>query len=211
MVTGALEFLATELMSGDADERIVTRIFDDVKKELTRRLCIPSATYRLQFNRFFTFRQAREQADYLHRLGISHIYASPYFRARAESLHGYDIANHNELNPSVGTEDDLVALVAALREHDMGHILDTVPNHMGVGEQSNLWWLDVLENGRLGALFANEDHGSLAKTLLAVLEDQAREARADLARREVRRYDWSVVAPQVVRVYETVLGGGSVG
>ncbi|MBW9216802.1 glycosyltransferase family 4 protein [Mumia sp. zg.B53] len=70
---------------------------------------------------------------------------------------------------------------------------------------------DVLENGRLGALFANEDPGALAKTLVSTLEDRARQARADLARREVRRYDWSVVAPQVVRVYETVLGGGSVG
>jgi phosphatidylinositol alpha-mannosyltransferase len=66
---------------------------------------------------------------------------------------------------------------------------------------------DVLEDGRLGALFANEDAGSLGKTLVSVLEDAAREERAALARREVRRYDWSVVAPQVVRVYQTVLGG----
>ncbi|KAA1423293.1 glycosyltransferase family 4 protein [Mumia zhuanghuii] len=68
---------------------------------------------------------------------------------------------------------------------------------------------DVLEDGRLGALFANEDGGALAATLLTVLDDPRRESRADLARREVKRYDWSVVAPQVVRVYETVLGGGS--
>lgn len=68
---------------------------------------------------------------------------------------------------------------------------------------------DVLDDGRLGALFANEDAGSLADTLVSVLADPGRESRAALARREVTRYDWSVVAPQVVRVYETVLGGGS--
>jgi (1->4)-alpha-D-glucan 1-alpha-D-glucosylmutase len=166
-------------MPGGVDERIVTRIFNDVSKELARRLFIPSATYRLQFNRFFTFRQAREQVDYLHRLGISHIYASPYFRARPESLHGYDIANHNELNPAVGSEDDLRALVAALRERDMGHILDTVPNHMGIGQASNVWWLDVLENGRSSvyAPYFDIDWDPIntkltGKVLLPVLGDQ---------------------------------------
>jgi (1->4)-alpha-D-glucan 1-alpha-D-glucosylmutase len=148
VVTGAPESIAAEHAQGGVDERLLTGIFDEVKKELAGRPSIPSATYRLQFNRFFTFRQAREQVDYLHRLGISHIYASPYFRARADSLHGYDIANHNELNPYIGAERDLKALVRALRERGMGHILDTVPNHMGIGEEGNVWWLDVLENGR---------------------------------------------------------------
>ena len=72
---------------------------------------IPTATCRLQFNKDFTFRQARELVPYLHRLGISHVYASPYFKAGPESMHGYDICDHNELNPEVGTRGDYDALV----------------------------------------------------------------------------------------------------
>ena len=56
---------------------------------------IPVATYRLQFNREFTFQKAREIVPYLHDLGITDCYASPYFQARAESMHGYDITDHN--------------------------------------------------------------------------------------------------------------------
>ncbi len=64
---------------------------------------IPVCTYRLQFNRKFTFNQAREIVPYLHELGISDAYASPYFQARAESLHGYDITDHNKLNAAIGS------------------------------------------------------------------------------------------------------------
>src|SRR5919201_273844 len=67
---------------------------------------VPDATYRLQLNRGFTFRDARAIVPYLHELGISDLYASPYFRARAESTHGYDIADHNSLNPAIGSESD---------------------------------------------------------------------------------------------------------
>jgi (1->4)-alpha-D-glucan 1-alpha-D-glucosylmutase len=108
---------------------------------------IPVATYRLQFNRSFTFAHARWRAAYLDMLGVSDIYASPYLRARAESTHGYDIANHNELNPAIGGETEYAAMVSELRAHDLGHILDIVPNHMGIGEATNTWWMDVLENG----------------------------------------------------------------
>jgi (1->4)-alpha-D-glucan 1-alpha-D-glucosylmutase len=108
---------------------------------------IPVATYRMQFNRFFTFQAARHWTSYLDALGVSDCYASPYFKARAESTHGYDIANHNALNPAIGTEEDYEAFVAALHEHGLGQILDIVPNHMGIGESSNTWWMDVLENG----------------------------------------------------------------
>ncbi|MGH2600556.1 MAG: malto-oligosyltrehalose synthase, partial [Dehalococcoidia bacterium] len=84
---------------------------------------------------------------YLHDLGISDAYASQYFRARAESTHGYDIADHNSLNPAIGTEREYRAFVAVLRRRGMGQILDFVPNHMGIGEAANAWWMDVLENG----------------------------------------------------------------
>ncbi len=108
---------------------------------------IPSSTYRLQFNREFTFAQAREIVPYLHDLGISDCYASPYFQARAESLHGYDITDHNKLNDAIGSRAEYDAWVAALRERGMGQVLDFVPNHMGIGEPQNVWWADVLENG----------------------------------------------------------------
>ena len=75
---------------------------------------IPSSTYRLQFNRWFTFTQAREIVPYLHALGVSDAYASPYFQAGAESLHGYDIIDHDSLNPEIGTADDFEALVQTL-------------------------------------------------------------------------------------------------
>ncbi len=108
---------------------------------------IPSSTYRLQFNRDFTFAQARAIVPYLHSLGISDCYASPYFQARAESLHGYDITDHNKLNDAIGSRADYDAWVAELHAHGMGQVLDFVPNHMGIGEPQNLWWADVLENG----------------------------------------------------------------
>jgi (1->4)-alpha-D-glucan 1-alpha-D-glucosylmutase len=109
---------------------------------------IPLSTYRLQFNRSFTFAQAAELVPYLAALGISHCYASPYLRARPGSTHGYDIIDHNRLNPEIGSEEDFERFVAALREHGMGQILDVVPNHMGVMGSDNAWWLDVLENGQ---------------------------------------------------------------
>ncbi|MEP6974923.1 MAG: malto-oligosyltrehalose synthase, partial [Spartobacteria bacterium] len=108
---------------------------------------IPSSTYRLQFNRDFTFAQARAIVPYLHTLGISDCYASPYFQARAESLHGYDITDHNKLNDAIGSRAEYDAWVADLRDCGMGQVLDFVPNHMGIGEPQNLWWADVLENG----------------------------------------------------------------
>lgn len=108
---------------------------------------IPLSTYRLQFNRNFTFKQACDIVPYLHALGISHLYASPYLKARPGSRHGYDIIDHNLLNPEIGTYEDFDQLCTTLAEHGMGQILDFVPNHMGVGGD-NAWWLDVLENGQ---------------------------------------------------------------
>jgi len=108
---------------------------------------VPSSTYRLQFNRQFTFTQAREIVPYLDALGISDCYASPYFQARAESLHGYDITDHNKLNAAIGSREEYDAWIADLHAHGLGQIVDFVPNHMGVGEPLNQWWMDVLENG----------------------------------------------------------------
>lgn len=115
---------------------------------------IPGATYRLQFNKNFRFSDARELIPYLQLLGISTLYASPILQAREGSAHGYDITDHNKINPEIGTEGELLQLVAELRANGMGLLLDTVPNHMGVGHGTNPWWQDVLQNGR-ASKFAN--------------------------------------------------------
>src|SRR5262249_1411737 len=107
----------------------------------------PRATYRLQMHAGFTFRDAARIVPYLHDLGISHCYASPYLTARPGSGHGYAITDHNRLNPEIGGEADFQAWVEALHRHGMSHVLDVVPNHMGVTSNDNAWWNDVLENG----------------------------------------------------------------
>jgi (1->4)-alpha-D-glucan 1-alpha-D-glucosylmutase len=106
------------------------------------------ATVRLQFRREFTLDDAAGLVPYFSRLGVSHIYASPLLTARPGSPHGYDIVDHNAINPELGGEPALRRLIAELRRRDMGLILDIVPNHMGVGGADNRWWLDVLEWGR---------------------------------------------------------------
>ena len=109
---------------------------------------IPRATYRVQLHKGFTFDDARSIVPYLASLGISHLYTSPFLNARAGSTHGYDVVDHEALNPEIGTEADFDALTATLREHGMRLMLDLVPNHMGVLKADNAWWLDVLEHGQ---------------------------------------------------------------
>src|SRR3954469_7025880 len=107
----------------------------------------PLVTYRLQFSSQFRFSQALELIDYFSALGISHLYSSPLFKARAGSTHGYDITDHNRLNPEIGSEEEFRKWTDALRERNMGLVLDIVPNHVGISEH-NPWWQDVLANGR---------------------------------------------------------------
>jgi (1->4)-alpha-D-glucan 1-alpha-D-glucosylmutase len=113
-----------------------------------REATIPRATYRIQLNSNFTFKNATAIVGYLADLGISHVYCSPYFRARAGSTHGYDVVDHNAFNPEIGDREDFEHFVAELRAHGMGHVLDIVPNHVGIMGSDNAWWMDVLENGQ---------------------------------------------------------------
>ncbi len=105
-----------------------------------------SATYRIQLHAKFGFTAARDLVSYLDELGISHVYASPYFMAQPGSTHGYDLVDPKRLNPELGTDDDHRAWTEALAARNMGHIVDFVPNHMAASPQ-NQWWHDVLENG----------------------------------------------------------------
>lgn len=140
---------------------------------------IPVSTYRLQFNRRFTFSDATKILPYLDELGISDIYASPYFKARKGTIVGYDVVDPTRLNPEIGTEAAYNRLIRELQKRKMGQILDIVPNHMYVGSEDNAWWLDVLENGPSSpyALFFDIDWNPVKrelknKVLIPVLGEQ---------------------------------------
>jgi (1->4)-alpha-D-glucan 1-alpha-D-glucosylmutase len=107
-----------------------------------------TATLRLQFHSDFSLDDAVPLVPYFARLGISHLYASPILKARAGSRHGYDVVDPTCVNPELGGEAALQRLVAALRQHGMGLILDTVSNHMAVGGADNPWWQSLLAWGR---------------------------------------------------------------
>lgn len=115
---------------------------------LERPRYVPLSTYRLQVHAGFTLRAARDVADYLERLGITACYTSPYFTAAPGSTHGYDVCNHNEISPELGGAEAHAEFAAALARRGLGHVVDFVPNHMGIGTGTNAWWNDVLEHGR---------------------------------------------------------------
>jgi (1->4)-alpha-D-glucan 1-alpha-D-glucosylmutase len=181
---------------------------------------VPVATYRLQFNSNFTFNDARAIVPYLRQLGISDCYASSYLKAVPGSGHGYDIADPTRLNPEIGSDEEYSAWIDALHAHEMSHVIDLVPNHLGIARSSNPWWTDVLENGpssRFARFFDIEWHPVKAeladKVLLPILGDQY---GAALERQElqlayqdgafvVRYYDdWLPIAPDT---YGPLLAG----
>jgi (1->4)-alpha-D-glucan 1-alpha-D-glucosylmutase len=139
----------------------------------------PVSTYRLQFHRGFRFVDARDLVLYLDQLGITDCYSAPYLQASPGSMHGYDICDHNQLNPEIGSEADYTAFTAALAAHGMGQIVDFVPNHMAADETHNPWWRDVLANGPCSSFagFFDIDWEPVQaelkdKVLLPVLDDR---------------------------------------
>src|ERR1700751_5855573 len=107
---------------------------------------IPVAVYRLQFHQAMRFEDARGLVPYLKDLGISDLYSSPILQARRGSTHGYDVTYPTRLNPELGTEEEFENLARQLQAHDMGLLLDIVPNHMAASSE-NPWWMDLLEDG----------------------------------------------------------------
>ncbi len=150
----------------------------------------PLSTYRLQLNRDFTFAKATCIVGYLADLGVGDVYASSYLAAVPGSPHGYDVSDPTRLNPDLGTDTEYWVWIRAMQAHGMGHLIDVVPNHMGIAASANPWWLDVLENGpssRYARFFDIEWHPIKAeladKVLIPVLGDQYGEV---LERRELQ-------------------------
>jgi (1->4)-alpha-D-glucan 1-alpha-D-glucosylmutase len=157
--------------------RVPETISEKVQELLAQRR-IPRATYRLQFSAAFSFRQARDLVPYFDDLGISDLYASPLFKTCSEEGHGYDVCDHDEFNPILGSQKEFEDLCRALQPLGMGLILDVVPNHMGISK-NNIWWMDVLENGSsstFSCYFDIDFHPPKPelenKILLPILEDQ---------------------------------------
>ena len=107
----------------------------------------PAATYRVQLHAGFGFGAAAAIVPYLAELGVTHLYCSPVLQAAPGSTHGYDVVDHSRLSEDLGGEPGFDGLCRALAEHDMGLVLDIVPNHMATAGRANAWWWDVLENG----------------------------------------------------------------
>lgn len=149
------------------------------------------ATQRLQLHKDFTLRDAAAQVPYLAQLGISHLYASPILTARPGSQHGYDVIDPSRINPELGGEEALVRLVNILRAHDMGLILDIVPNHMAVGGDGNPWWLDVLEWGKKALMQTSSTSNGNPMTPCSAASCWCPSCAATTARRCVTaRWNW---------------------
>jgi len=138
----------------------------------------PTSTYRVQLHANFTFDDAANVAAYLHELGISHVYCSPYLQAAPGSMHGYDVVDHQRVSEELGGEDGHQRFCARLASLGLGQVLDIVPNHMATGPRNQNWW-DVLENGpssRFATWFDIDWQSSEVrlqnKVLIPVLGDQ---------------------------------------
>src|ERR1700739_3562176 len=176
---------------------------------------VPISTYRIQMHKGFSFADARNIVGYLKQLGVGDFYSSPIFEARPGSMHGYDVTRHDRLNPELGGEEGFASFSAELQRQGLGLLLDIVPNHMGVGNDS-IWWQDVLENGHASryAEYFDLDWKPLKaalrnKLLLPILGDQY---GAELERKHIQvsiedgrprihYYDHSMpVAPRTVHL-----------
>jgi (1->4)-alpha-D-glucan 1-alpha-D-glucosylmutase len=141
----------------------------------------PTSTYRLQLRQGVTLQTARDAVDYLARLGVSHLYLSPPFTATEGSTHGYDVTDPNQVDPTLGTEEDLRALADEVHEAGLGLLVDIVPNHMAASPQDP-WWRDLLVRGKrspAARIFDVDLEALGGKTLLPVLGAPLEDELAD--------------------------------
>src|SRR6478672_6537354 len=107
----------------------------------------PISTYRIQFQKQFSFTDFEKIIEYLKKLGVATVYASPVFESTSGSTHGYDVLNPNQIDPEIGTLEQLQKISTQLKENEIGWLQDIVPNHMAF-HSSNKWLMDVLEKGK---------------------------------------------------------------
>jgi malto-oligosyltrehalose synthase/4-alpha-glucanotransferase len=107
----------------------------------------PVATYRIQFHKEFSFNEFEKIIEYLQKLGISTVYASPVFESTSGSVHGYDVLNPLSINPEIGTKEQFEKIANRLKKNGIGWLQDIVPNHMAFST-ANKWLMDVLEKGK---------------------------------------------------------------
>src|SRR5215469_3051144 len=109
----------------------------------------PTSTYRIQLRPEFTFADAADIVDYLTRLGVGALYASPILDAVPGSTHGYDVVDPAHARPELGGDTGFLALADWLRDAGLGLVVDIVPNHMSIAvPKLNAWFWDVLTHGR---------------------------------------------------------------
>src|SRR5215471_12449855 len=165
-------------LPGLDEPAIAEPLYERTRERLLAQQEFPLSTYRIQLHRDFDFARASAVVPYLARLGVSHLYASPILRAMPGSNHGYDVVDHTEVNPELGGAVGFSSFSETLRSNGMKLLLDTVPNHMGIGA-GNALWEDVLENGpaALHAHFFDVEWEPVktelrGKVLLPILGDQ---------------------------------------
>lgn len=90
-----------------------------------------------------TIKAITENLDYIASMGFNCIYMNPIFKA--ESYHRYDTLDYFEIDPQMGTKDDLKALVQMAHSMGIRVILDGVFNHIS---SSHFMFRDVLEHGQ---------------------------------------------------------------
>ena len=140
------------------------------------------STYRLQLSGL-GLAGAAALVPYLDDLGVETLYLSPILAATPGSTHGYDVVDPTRIDPSLGSEEDLDALLDSLASRGMHALLDIVPNHMAV-DPANAWWWDVLRRGQ---------------------DSPA----ADVFDIDWQRYDGTVVVPTLGRPLEEVVANGA--
>ncbi|MGN6646546.1 MAG: malto-oligosyltrehalose synthase [Cytophaga sp.] len=116
----------------------------------------PLSTYRVQLNSTFTVKQLSSIIEYLDRLGITTVYASPVTAAVKGSAHGYDVTDPGRFNPEITTREELEQLSLKLKELGMTWLQDIVPNHMAFSGENRLL-MDVLERGELSPYYTYFD------------------------------------------------------
>ncbi len=134
------------VLQSEIEKNISIRSVHAFIGSISKQITIPVSTYRLQLHKDFRFQDVLHNISYLRSLDIDALYLSPYLKARAGSLHGYDIVDPHVINPEIGSNREYLELTKKLKQHKMGSIFDLVSNHMA-GDCENLWWKDVLENG----------------------------------------------------------------